>query len=217
MKITKTILACLAVLAFFALTTRCARAGDVDCTSVGSGACSTFGGSVASANGTLTGASGESASFNETVYQNGTVFTYVFTITNNSTGGILLNSATIFTNAGGGGFGDNFNCPAGGIGTCLNYGEITTSATEGDTGFDFKLNSLTVGIASLPVNGSFTFYVQGAGTTNGTISVSNSGPTGPGAVKTAVSEPNALTLLGSLLFVLLLGMPVGVRLRQRTV
>lgn len=209
MKITKSVLACVAVLAFVALSTRPAHAGDVDCTT---GVTACFGTTiVGTASGLLAG-NGHAASFAETVYKQGSVYTYVFTITNDNTA--ALDFANTFTSASGGGFGDNFNC---GNGSCLNYGVVTgvgfTTAGKDDTGFSFNSLSLQVGFTSLSSQQQFTFYVQGGPTASGKIYVGNSGATGQDNSLDPASEPGILILLGSLLGLLLLGLPFAPRLR----
>jgi hypothetical protein len=67
----------------------------------------------------------------ETVYQKESVYTYVFTITNEKTP--KIDFANTFTSAGSSGYGDTFNC---GNGSCLNYGVIGSSSVD-DTGFSF--------------------------------------------------------------------------------
>jgi len=206
MKITKTVLACLAVLAFFALTTRSARAGDVDCTT---SVTTCFGSTVAgTASGTLTGGT-HAATFNETVYKSGSVYTYVFSFTNS---GSSLDYASAFTSEVSGST-DNFNC---GNGSCLNYGVVIPMSSVNDTGFTFNSLSMTVNFSTLASGGNFTFYVQSTmGPTNGGFLVGNGGPSAT-ANALGAPEPNVLTLLGSLLLVLMLGMPFASGLRTRT-
>lgn len=211
MKPMRTALTCLGVLALLVLATTPARAGDADCVSVSS--CN-FGLLQASQTGTLSaGSGGHSATYMDSVYRSGSVYTYVFTITNNNAH--ALDFANTFTNPGGGGFGDNFNC---GNGSCLNYGVVTTLTTSGknDTGFAFNSLSLQVGFTPLLSGQSFTFYVQGGPFTTGQLYAGNSGATSPSASLDPLSEPGVLTLLGSLLLVLMLGTPFASRFRQCT-
>lgn len=212
MKITKTVLACLAVLAFFALTTRSARAGDTDC-NISLNTCNfgTLTGDVAG--GVLVGTtdSSERATFAEQVYVSGGVYTYVFTITNTSTDGTNLDLANTYTLP----FPshDYFNSHDA-------WGVVTDQTSTGvdDIAFNFLTGSLSVNYSSLAPGQSFTFYAQGAGPTNGQFYGGNSGPTGADSSwdPKLVSEPNVLTLLGSLLLVLVLGMPFTAVLRRRT-
>jgi hypothetical protein len=207
MRITKRVLAGLAVLAVFTLTSRSARAGDMNCATVA--ACS-FGTAIATDMGTTTG-TGHNASYTETVYQNGSVFTYLFTISD--TTGPTLDYASTFTNSSSGSI-DNFNC---GNGSCLNYGVINGLSTVNGTGFTFMDFSLQVGIKQLGNGGTFAFYAQsGEGPTAGQIYVGDGGPTTPVGSLDPAYEPSVLTLLGSLLLLLLLGKPFASILRTRT-
>jgi hypothetical protein len=208
MKIMRTALACFGVLVVLALTTTPARAGNTDC----SGAASTcgFGTSFLTTSGTLIGG-GHSVAFQENVYTNGSVYTYVFQLTNGNNVGI--DSAKVLTLVGG--FGDNFNC---GNGSCLNFGVVdggisAVSSNTNDT-FAWGSLSLTVDYGTLLNNQSFTFYVQGGAPAAGVLSAGNLNSTAYGNVFTAASEPGVVALLGSS-FMLYGGMVFVGRLRSR--
>jgi hypothetical protein len=205
MRIMKRVLVGLAMLALLALTARSARAGDINCTTVA--ACS-FGTSIGSDSGTTSG-SGHTASYSETVYQNGSVFTYLFTITNDNS--VPLDYASTFTTSGAGSV-DNFNCG----GSCLNWGVITGLSSVGGTAFTFMPLSLQSGFKPLGNGATFTFYAQaGEGPTAGGIYMGDGGPTFPAGSLDPAYEPNVLVLLGSLLLLLLLGAPFASILRTR--
>ena len=208
MKTMRTVLPCFGMLVLLAFATTFARAGDTDCTT---GLTSCFGiNVVGTASGSLSGG-GHVASFAETVFKQGSVYTYVFTITNLNTA--LLDFANTFTNAG---LGDNFNC---GNGSCQNYGVVTgaafTTPGKDDTTWGFNPLSLQVGFTTLGLNQKLTFYVQGGAPAPGMIYVGNRGATGQHSSldPAPLSEPGVLTLLASLLLVL--GIPFVGRLRPR--
>jgi hypothetical protein len=215
MKTIRAVLSCFAVLGLLAFATTLARAaGDTDCATLAS--CG-FVAPVASMSGTLTGG-GHNVSFIEQVYQKGSVFTYVFQLTNNNNVSLGIDFAKLFTNTGGGGSGDNFNC---GDGSCLNYGivkgGITTATTfePPETGkFNFNTLSFEIDFKVLKKGQSITFYLQGGAPAFGTLSAGNGTPTNGSTVLTPGSEPGVVTLLGSSLL-LVLGIPLVGRLRSR--
>jgi hypothetical protein len=213
MKIMRTALACFGVFVLLAVASAPARAGDSDCTTAAS-ACG-FGTLVNTVSGTLTGNS-HVVPFLENVYLSGSVYTYVFQMTNGNNVGGGLDFANAFTLAGGGGFGDNFNC---GNGSCLNFGVvdggITLTSNVNDTGFHFNPLSFTVDFGVLSSGNSFTFYVQGGPPVTGTLNAGNGGSTTNSAnVLAAASEPGVVALLGSS-FLLFGGMVFVGRLRSR--
>lgn len=219
MKITKTVLACLAVLAFFALTTRSARAGEMDC-KLSSCAFSSVTPTTVflneSGTGLLTG-----LSLTENIYDNSGVYTYVFQLQDAKVGGSSgLNSEVAFTILPGFSA-DSFN-------PSLKFGLITDETNNGATGsvgcggtgiFCFGSAGLTVGFGAHQLNAGqeFTFYAQGDAyiPNDGQLKVTD-GHQQLFTADTPVPEPGVLTLLASLLLVLGLGMPFAFRLRTRT-
>jgi hypothetical protein len=217
MRIMRTILACFGVVVFLGLTTQLARAGQVNCT--GALACTSlitsFGGPtpVATDAGSLV-AGGVHASYTENVYYSSGIYTYEFTITNLA-GGDFLSDAKVTSNPGT----DNFD-------SADDYGVIGTLTTGSfaHVGFGFSFSSLTVcfdvkttGCGESLGAGTFTFYAQSSlGPRGGIIGVSDSTTStsadlGPGYAP----EPSVLTLLGSLVFALLLGSPLARTMRHR--
>jgi hypothetical protein len=211
MKAMRAVLPYFSVMVLLAFATVFASAGDTDCTTAAS-SCG-FGALVTTVNTTLTG-NGHSVPVEEQVFQNGSVYTYVFQITDGNTH--PLDYANVFTLASG--FGDNFNC---GNGSCLNFGVvdggITHASVVDDTGFSFNQLSLTVGFGVLHNTQNFTFYVQGGAPVSGTLNSGDGGSTTNNAnVLAAASEPGVVTLLGSTLL-LLFGIPVIRRFQPRAV
>ena len=215
MKTVRTALASLGVLAFLALATTAANASAMDVTCSGTATSCGFGTLVTTLPGSLSGG-GHNATFTEDVFKNGSVYTYVLQIQNT---GSALGSAKISTASSS----DNFNCASGGSANCLDYGivsgGITNSTMLGETSsaFAFGTLSVTVQFASTLSGGSYlTFYVQGGAPVTGTFNVGNGSSTTNSSNALAAPEPNVLTLLGSLLLMLVLGMPLASRLRTRT-
>lgn len=216
MKITKSVLACLAMLAFFVLTTSSARAADVDCGgSTPQPACN-FGTQLVTytlTNVPLAGGSGShSAQFSESVYKNGSgIYTYVFAVNNLNSN--FLDTLSTFANSGSG---DGFSCS--GLLDCGVVGLGTGGSTVNDTSFIFNAGSLVVNFGQLlGPNNQFEFYVQSTGApVAGQFNTGDKGSTLYDPSWNATPEPGVLTLLGSLLLVLLLGAPLATRLRTRT-
>ena len=227
MKITKTVLACLAVLALFALTAGRAIAGADNCSGPSSG-CGF--GSIVNTQTTYYDSTGTTAltaqsggfQLTETVYQlTGGSYAYVFDLTNNSANAAeVLTNESAFTGSSGSGV-DEFN-PNYNFGVITGTPYTTSGATYGiggtnGDGFSFNPGALSVSFSLQPNGNSFTFYAEGTGPTNGGWSshdgvVLQASTLGPAHMP----EPGVLTLLGSLLLVLLLGAPLATRLRTTT-
>jgi hypothetical protein len=216
MRIMRSVLGCLGGLALLALAAVPAKAGDVNCanpTSCGFGTATGY----TTSGAVLTSLGGDNATFTESVYENAGIYTYVFTISNS---GNTLASANTLGDTNG----DHFA-------STDSYGVLTGSTTSSysSAAFAFNPGSLTVcfdlsssGCTDSLTNNSkhneFTFYVQSAnGPTDGTLSVTNSGPTNTAFAWDPAPEPSALVLLGITVLLLAVGIPVADRrLRAHT-
>jgi hypothetical protein len=217
MKAIRGILPYLGVLALLAFATTPARAGADNCANPAScGFGAQVGPSVTyyyNAAGTLLpGPTGAVYKMTESVYSVGSAYSYVFNLSNatNQT----LTGETAFTGAPGFGvdeFNPNYNF---GVVTDQTSGIVTfgSGGCTGD-GFCFGANALDVSF-TLGQNSSFTFYAEGGVPTGGTWR-GQDGVTLNADILAPLStpEPGVLTLLGSLLLVLVFGMPVASRLR----
>ncbi|HVB58088.1 MAG TPA: hypothetical protein VNE63_16905 [Candidatus Acidoferrales bacterium] len=202
MKTMRTAIASLGVLVLLAFATIPARATPTNCT-LTPNTCNFGSTVVGTAGGNLTG-NNHDANFSETVYLNGGIYSYVFTITPQALNTTAISWGDVsFTY-------DNFNG---------NYGVVTdqSTATLASAGFVFNNGDITVNFTPLGTSGNFTFYLQSSmGPINGGFQVGDTGGTNIAKGLVASPEPNVLTLLGSLLFALVLGIPFASRLRTAT-
>ena len=201
------------VLAFLALAqgAQPAFAGDVDVPDT-----TGFGGVVStlSPNTNLAISGQWDATLSEQVFQNGSVFTYVFTLANDSSSQVGLSQGT--TASLGSPNLDLFS-------TLLNWGVVTSGTTAGadDRGFTFGANSTTVLLGSgcvadtcsgkelLPTN-EITFYLQSAlGPGAGTFGAQDGGVNDAGPSLDPGPEPSSILLFGTGILVL------GAILRRR--
>jgi len=219
---TKSIVACLAVIAFFALGAGRAIAGPYNCANPSACGFSTPGVSQTtyfnSAGVAQTGALGAAYTMTETEYQVATnIYAYAFELTDNAASTSLPMTVEYAQTGPNGSNADEFN-------PNYNFGVITGSTTPGVTwgiggtngdGFTFGAGRLQVQFSE-PAGNSFTFYAEGTGPILGgwlgldgvTLTTSDLGPA-------SAPEPGVLTLLGSLLFALLLGTPLAGVARRR--
>jgi PEP-CTERM motif len=155
-----------------------------------------FGASYATITSPLTGG-GWTGSLAETVYFNGTVYTYVFQVSNSAasiTGPVTLSTSTLLLQ-------DNFS-------STLNWG-VVTGATYlspgvddkgdfGGTGFDFGSSFHAFLNADLPKGDVFTFYAQSGGSpTLGTLSGQDGGLPSSGPSLDPGPEPSSILLFGT--------------------
>lgn len=232
MKITKTVLASLAVLAFLAVSTRPARAGQMDCTSANP--CTNFGGSIYTSSELIVSPSVANANYNvtvtEQVFENTSdgVYTYAFDVDNDSVGSgagaITITAADTWTFTGSGAV-NNYAAN-------LRYGVVflppsgfalNTSSVPGT--LNLTSNSQLTTSFSLPQGGEFTFFAQGGAPATGGFETGDGGPAFVAPAGTSgfslgiespasLPEPSVLTQLGASLL-LMLAIPFVVRLRQR--
>jgi len=214
MKITKTVLTCLAVLAFFALTTRSARAGESDCSISGvpTPSCS-FTGGTPNTLPTQSDTSPFGATLDESTYQNGSVYTYVYKLTDTS--GAQISGLNLFATVAGYSL-DSFN-PAGPFGIVTDQTNFTVTANAGCGAgpFCFGSSSFSVDFGSaFDKSGEmFTFYVTGPAPIAGQLNL-NDGGTDAFSPTVSGSEPSVLIQLGASLL-LMLAIPFAVRLRRQ--
>jgi hypothetical protein len=153
-----------------------------------------FGALYATITSPLTGG-GWTGSLSETVYFNGTVYTYIFQISNSAaspTGPQTLSTSTLALQ-------DNFS-------STLNWGVVTGATSlgvddkgdSGGTGFDFGASFHAFLNADLPAGDVFTFYAQSGGSpTPGTLSGQDGGLPSSGASLDPGPEPSSILLFGT--------------------